>query len=82
MRVGDEGLLGGGGGTGFVKPESNQQIRGQADEFPANEKEEEACWPMTRPSIAAAKQRQETEKAREIFVVRHVAHAVNENEQA
>ena len=37
---------------------------------------------MTTPSIAPAKSDEEAEEAREVFVVRHVADAVDEDQQA
>ena len=42
MPRGDKGLLRGGGGAGLVVPETDEQVGGEADQFPADEEEQQA----------------------------------------
>ncbi len=77
---GDEGLLGGGCGAGFVVPETNEQVGRQADEFPTNKQQQQTVRDHY-PEHGGREERQETEETGEVFVVRHVAEAVDENEQ-
>ena len=64
----------------FVIPKANQQIRRESDQFPRDEEQQE----IVRDDDAehgGGKEREKTEEAREVFVVRHVADAVDENQK-
>ena len=78
---GDEGLLRRRRRAGFVIPKADQQVGGQADDLPADEQQQQAVGD-DQPEHGGGKQREETEEAREVLVVRHVAEAVDEDEQA
>jgi len=65
MRVVRKAFFGGGGGGRFVEPEADEEIGGEADQFPADEEEEQAVGDE-RPSIAAAN-RLRKQKNREKF---------------
>ena len=64
----------------FVIPKTNEQIRGQPHQFPAD-KQQQQIIRNDHAQHRGGKQRQETEEAREILVLRHVAKAVDEYEQ-
>ena len=78
---GDEGLLRRRRRAGFVIPKADQQVGGQADHLPADEQQQQAVGD-DQPEHRGGEQREETEEAREVLVVRHVAEAVDEDEQA
>ena len=78
---GDERLLRRCRRAGFVIPEADQQVGSQADNLPADEQQQQAVGD-DQPEHGGGEQREETEEAREILVVRHVAEAVDEDEQA
>ena len=62
-------------------PKPDEQIGGEANQFPTNKQQQQAVG-NDDSKHRRGKEGQETEEAREVFVVRHVAIAVNENEQA
>ncbi len=78
---GDERLLRRRRRAGLVIPEADQQIRGQPDQFPAHEEQQQAVRDH-HAEHRAREQRQEAEEAREVLVVRHVADAVDEDQRA
>ncbi len=73
--VDDEGLDGGGIGAGFLEPEADQQIRGQADAFPAHVELHEVVGGHQHQH-REGEQRQVGEEARAVRIVAHVADAV------
>ena len=78
---GDECLLRRRCGARFVIPEADEQIGGEADDLPAHKEQQQAVCDddaQHRP----CKERQKTEEAREVFIVGHVADAVDEDQQA
>ena len=78
---GDESFFRGGRGSGLLIPEADEQIRGEADDLPTHEEQQQAI----RDDYAqhcSGKERHEAEEAREILVVGHVAHGIDEDEQA
>ena len=78
---GDEGFFRGVGGGRFVKPETDEQIGGETDEFPADEHEQETIG----DEQAEHRRGEETQEAEELFKVLiflHVAEAENEDERA
>ena len=78
---GDEGFFCGGRGGGLLIPEADEQIRGEADDLPAHEEQQQAVGDDDAEH-GSGKEREEAEEAREVFVVGHVAHGVDEDEQA
>jgi hypothetical protein len=78
---GDEGFLRGGGGFGLGVPEADEEVRGEADDLPAHEEEEQAVGDDDAEH-GSGEERQETEEAGEVLVVLHVADAVDEDKQA
>ena len=60
---GDEGFFRGGGGGRFVEPEADEQIRSEADEFPADEEKQEAVG----DEEAEHRGGEETEEAEELL---------------
>ena len=77
----DERLFRRRGRARLVIPETNQQIRRQPDQLPANEEEQQAVGD-DHTQHCGGEQRHEAKETSEVLVVRHVAHAVDENEQA
>ena len=77
----DEGLLRRGGRARFVNPETDQQIRSEPDQFPADKKQEQAVGD-DHAEHGGGKKREIREEAGEILVARHVAFAENENAKA
>src|SRR5579871_2915748 len=76
----DEGLFRRGGRLGLVEPEPDEQIRREAHQFPAAEKQQEAV----RDDDAEHRGGEEAEKAeesRKIFVLMHVAETEDKNQQ-
>ena len=62
-------------------PEPDEQIAGQADDFPADKKQEQAVG-NDHAEHRRGEERHEAEEPHEIFIVRHVADAEDENQQA
>ena len=77
----DERFFAGGGGLRLVEPETDKQIRRDADNFPAHEQQQQAVG-QHEAKHPGGEQRQVTEKPRHAFVVFHVAGGVDKNEQA
>src|SRR5882672_5099297 len=73
----EKGLLGGGSGGRFVKPEADEQVRGETYEFPADEEQQEAVGDE-QPEHRGGEEAQETEELFEVRVVLHVAEAEDE----
>ena len=78
---GEEGFLGGGGGGGLLIPEADEQVGGEADQFPAHEEQQDAVGDDDAEH-GSGKEREEAEEAGEVLVVGHVADGVDEDEQA
>ena len=78
---GDEGFLCGGGGLRLVVPEADEEIGGEADDLPAHEEQKEAVGDDDAQH-GPGEERHKAEEAREVLIVSHVAHAVDEDEQA
>ena len=76
----DERLLCGRGGLGLVEPETDEQVGREPDEFPADERQQQAVG-KDDPEHRGGEQRQKAEKPREVFVLLHVADAVDEDQQ-
>src|ERR1035441_9704952 len=76
----DEGFLRCGCGIWIVVPEADEEIGGEADDLPAHEEEEQAVGDNDAQH-GSGKERQKAEEAREVFVVGHVADAVDKDEQ-
>ena len=68
-------------GARFVIPETNQQIRRQPDQFPADEQQQQAVRDG-QAEYRRGEQRHETEKPSEVVVVGHVPDAVNEDQHS
>ena len=77
----DEGLLRGGCGGGLVEPETDEEIRGQADQLPAHEEQEEAVGDQ-QSEHRGGEEAEEAEKLLVVGIVLHVARAENEDQQA
>ena len=78
---GEEGFFRGRGGRGLLIPEADEQIRGEADDLPAHEEQQQAVGDDDAEH-GSGKEREEAEEAGEVFVVGHVADGVDEDEQA
>ena len=65
----------------LVIPETDQQVGGEPDQLPTHEEQQQAIGDDDAQH-GSGKQRQEAEEASEIFVVLHVADAVDKDEQA
>ena len=78
---GDKGLLGRRRRAGLMEPETNQQVTGQAHDFPRDEQEEQVVG-NHHAEHSRGEQRQETEKPHEVRVMLHVANAENKNQHA
>ncbi len=77
---GDERLLRCRRSSRALKPEPDQQVRRQPDDFPTHEQQQQAVRDH-HAQHCSRKQREEAEEAREVVVVRHVAEAVNKDQQ-
>src|SRR5436190_17492792 len=77
----NKGFLRRGGGARTFDPEADQQIRSESNQFPANEKQEQAVCD-DHSEHCAGKERKISEKAGEVFIARHVADAENKNAKA
>ena len=77
----DEGLLGCCSGWGFLIPEPDEQIRGQADQLPAHEEQQQTVR-NHHAQHCSREERQEAEETSEVFVMGHVARAVDKDQQA
>ena len=78
---GDEGLLGGGGGRRLVEPKTDQQVGGEADEFPADEEKEEAVGHQ-QSQHGGGEEAEEAEEPGEVRILMHVAGAEDEDQRA
>jgi len=78
---GDEGLLRRGGRRRFVEPEPDEEVGGEADQFPANEEQQQAVSDE-EAEHRRGKEAQEAEELFEVGVLRHVAGAEDEDQQA
>src|ERR1043166_7801988 len=65
----------------FMVPETDEQVRGESDQFPTDEKEQQAVCD-DHPEHRRSEKGQKTEEPREVFVMSHVASAIDEDEQA
>ncbi len=79
--VGDEGLLAGARIGQVVEPEADQQVRGQADAFPADEQHQHRAAEHQQQH-EEQEQVQVGEEAAEALVVRHVADRVDVDHRA
>ena len=77
----DEGLFGCRRGSGFLIPESDEQIRGKANQLPAHEEQQQTVR-NHHAQHRGRKERQEAKEASEIFIMGHVARAVDKDQQA
>ena len=75
---GDERLLRRGRGAWFVNPKPDQEIRGKADQFPADEEQKQAVGDNDAEH-RGSEEGEIREEAGEIFVLRHVADAKDED---
>ena len=78
---GEEGFLGGSGGRRLVVPEADEQVGGEADQFPIHEQEQDAVRDNDAQH-GPREEREKTEEAGVVLVVGHVASGVDEDEQA
>ena len=78
---GEEGFFGRGRGGGPLIPEADEQIRGEADDFPGHEEQQHAVGD-DHAQHGSRKEGEEAEEAGEVLVVGHVADGINEDEQA
>ena len=78
---GDEGFFCCCCGGWFLIPESDEEVGGEADELPTHEEEQKAVGDDDAEHCAC-EEREEAEEAGEVFVVVHVAGAVDEDQQA
>ena len=78
---GDEGLLGRRGRCGPLIPEADQQVRREPHHLPAHKQQQQAIGDQ-QAEHGPGKKREKAEKPGEVFVVVHIRHAVNENQQA
>ena len=78
---GEEGFFGGCCGGGFLIPEADEQVGGEADQFPAHEQQKDAVGDDDAEH-GSCEEREEAEEAGEVFVVGHVTDGVDEDEQA
>ena len=62
-------------------PEADQQVRGESDDLPAHEQQQQAVRDH-HAQHRSGKEREKAEEARKILVVRHVADGVDEDQQA
>ncbi len=75
---GDDRFFCRGGGGGFLKPETNEQIGRQPHQFPADEQQKQAVGDDDAQH-GGRKKRQEAEEPREILIVGHVPRRVDKN---
>jgi hypothetical protein len=64
-----------------VIPETDEEIGGKADDLPAHEEQKKAVGDDDAQH-GSGEERHKAEEAGEVFIVCHVAHAVDEDEQA
>jgi len=81
MRVVTKAFFAAAAALGLWNQKADKQVGGEADQFPANEEQQQAVGD-DHAEHGAGEQRQEREEPREIRVRRHVADAVNEDQQA
>ena len=81
MRVVMKAFFAAAAALGLCNPESDQQIGGEPDQFPANEEQEQAVRDH-HAEHRGGEEREISEEAGEIFVRRHVADAEDENAKA
>ena len=81
MRVTMKAFFAAAAALRLVVPEADQQVGGEADHLPAHEEQQQAVGDDDAEH-GPGKERQEAEEAGEVFVVLHVADAVDEDQQA
>ena len=65
----------------LVIPEADQQVGGEPNQLPTHKEQQQAVGDDDAQH-SSGKQRQEAEEPREVFVVLHVANAVDKDQQA
>ena len=78
---GDESFFCSSRSGGLLIPEADEQIRGEANDLPAHEEQQQAVGD-DYAQHGSRKKREEAEEAREVFVVGHVAYGIDEDKQA
>ena len=76
----DERFLGSGRRCRPFIPKTNQQVRGQAHHLPTHKQQQQAVGDQ-QAQHRSREEGEEAEEPREVFVVVHIRHAVNEDQQ-